>query len=192
MWSRSFSGLVLAFYAIAVSTAAIYWTKVRLLKKKRSSTGSSSSEASPILVSSSTRASFPVWNERKHHNDDAKRQTNVVVVQACHHVTGPLEQGPASLCILLASILLTLPAILHNSRRIFFNDDETLASDRLAELAESDSLMAWLWLCVGVAGAATPVAHMLADDVISGIGLDLIHAMNFWPDKEDNKEPEAL
>ena len=106
----------------------------------------------------------------------------------------------ASFINFLVVLLLHLPAIAHNSLSLTEGDIRAdlaafLASDEdevILKRAEADQRLAWTCLLVLLSGAFTPVLHLLTDDVISGLGLELFRSLGrkrpsgsgcFWRNK---------
>lgn len=91
----------------------------------------------------------------------------------------------ASFINFLAVLLLHLPAVAHNSLSLTQGDIRAdlaafLASDEdevILRRAEADQRLAWTCLLVLLSGAFTPVLHLLTDDVISGLGLELFRSL---------------
>lgn len=79
--------------------------------------------------------------------------------------SSPFEQKRAGLCNIVAVALTSTPALFHS---IFSASAKGL----------EDPLVPWLWFLVILGSALTPVLHLLTDDVISGLGLDLFRSLD--------------
>lgn len=79
----------------------------------------------------------------------------------------------ASLINFFVTMLLCLPVFFH-LKPAYHQSSSSLAE--MVLLAESDTLLPWGYLLVVVSGAFTPVVHLMCDEALSGLGLELIKA----------------
>ena len=71
---------------------------------------------------------------------------------------------------------MTLPTLMHYSR--YVGETPAAANDSLQSLMEAslrDKWVPWAHLAVLVNGAFAPVLHLLSDDVLCGLGLEILN-----------------
>lgn len=87
-----------------------------------------------------------------------------------------LSHSNESLINFVACLVLTLPTLMHYSR--YVGETPAAANDSLQSLMEAslrDKWVPWAHLAVLVNGAFAPVLHLLSDDVLCGLGLEILN-----------------
>ena len=118
-----------------------------------------------------------------------KRKTSTMIVKTIPPT--PLDVSTLLSCKInfIVVLLLLIPSIIYSmpngfllAHSNYLQDILYRPSDRISQISHHDIItMAWTHFLVAIAGAFTPVLHLLCDDWISTLGLETLRSLQFSP-----------
>ena len=118
-----------------------------------------------------------------------KRKTSTMIVKTVPPT--PLDVSTLLSCKInyIVVLMLLIPSLIYSKpTRVILTDSNYLQdilyrpSGRISQITHHDIItMAWTHFLVAIAGAFTPVLHLLCDDWISTLGLESLRSLQFTP-----------
>ena len=105
-----------------------------------------------------------------------RRYKATLIIRTVEPTPLDLSHSKESLLNFVACVVLTLPTLLHYSG--YAGEVPTANDDSIQSLMEAslrDRWVPWAHLAVLVNGAFAPVLHLLSDDVLCGLGLEILN-----------------
>ncbi len=182
VWPQRYSASLLAIIAMIFLATLCLMLKVKLASGARKWGQQEREECDEDFLIGSGHKQDKKSKKRKANK--AKAKTAVLVIQPCHVPSSSVsassllassaafEQSASSLACLVFALLFPLPAVWHNYKY----------HEKYATFNEDDEILPWCWLLALATSALVPVTHLLCDDVISGLGLDLFRSVGIWVD----------
>ena len=179
-WTMTYWAIIMACLALLTALLLMAFG-LGLYLGKKAATGK---EDTTSLISSSSYQSARFGgcqSVQKKASSGLTGSPTTAFVMMVHTVDPPpfldLSLKTANLLNFAMNVLLYLPCVVHMRPLAFEAEKATVK----AEMAANDAFLLWTYVLILIGGSVTPVLHLMTDEALSSLGLDIVRKKaRFW------------